>query len=36
MYFLKMILIRDFILQTIDFLKNVNNIILTVNILNAK
>ena len=36
MYFLKIILIRAFILQTIDYFENANNIILTMNILNAK
>ena len=36
MYFLKIILIRVFCLQTIDYFENVDNIILIVNILNAK
>ena len=32
MYFLKIILIRVFVLQTIDYFENVNDIILTINV----
>ena len=36
MYFWKIILIRVFVLQTIDYFENVDNIILIVNILSVK